>query len=66
MMRQRIAGGARRNWLVGAALVAAAAMPLSAQGTGNGYLFGVPTAGHSVQSRAAGNPAEAELARFLG
>ena len=31
-----------------------------------GHLFVVPTAGHSVQSRAAGNPAEAELARFLG
>lgn len=42
-MRQRIAGGARRNWLTGAALVAAAAMPLGAQGTGNGYLFGVPS-----------------------
>ena len=26
----------------------------------------VPTAGHSVQNRAAGDPAEAELARFLG
>jgi len=26
----------------------------------------VPAAGHSVQSRAAGNPAEAELTRFLG
>ena len=32
----------------------------------DGHLFVVPTAGHSVQSRAAGNPAEAELARFLG
>jgi pimeloyl-ACP methyl ester carboxylesterase len=31
-----------------------------------GHLFVVPTAGHSVQSRAAGNPAQAELARFLG
>jgi len=31
-----------------------------------GRLFVVPTAGHSVQSRAAGNPAEAELTRFLG
>jgi len=29
-------------------------------------LFVVPAAGHSVQTRAAGNPAEAELARFLG
>jgi len=50
MMRQRIAGGARRNWLVGAALVAAAAMPLSAQGTGNGYLFGVPTGGLTIRA----------------
>ena len=32
----------------------------------DGHLFVVPTAGHSVQSRAAGDPAEAELARFLG
>ena len=32
----------------------------------DGHLFVVPTAGHSVQSRAAGNPAEAELTRFLG
>jgi len=32
----------------------------------DGHLLVVPTAGHSVQSRAAGNPAEAELARFLG
>lgn len=32
----------------------------------DGHLFVVATAGHSVQSRAAGNPAEAELARFLG
>jgi pimeloyl-ACP methyl ester carboxylesterase len=32
----------------------------------DGHLVVVPTAGHSVQSRAAGNPAEAELARFLG
>ena len=31
----------------------------------DGHLFVVPTAGHSVQSRADGNPAEAELARFL-
>jgi pimeloyl-ACP methyl ester carboxylesterase len=31
-----------------------------------GRLFVVPTAGHSVQNRAAGDPAEAELARFLG
>jgi pimeloyl-ACP methyl ester carboxylesterase len=32
----------------------------------DGHLLVVPSAGHSVQSRAAGNPAEAELARFLG
>jgi len=30
-----------------------------------GHLFVVPAAGHSVQNRAAGNPAEAEVARFL-
>ena len=32
----------------------------------DGRLFVVPAAGHSVQNRAAGDPAEAELARFLG
>jgi pimeloyl-ACP methyl ester carboxylesterase len=32
----------------------------------DGHLVVVPTAGHSVQNRAAGDPAEAELARFLG
>jgi hypothetical protein len=32
----------------------------------DGRLFVVPTAGHSVQNRAAGDPAQAELARFLG
>jgi pimeloyl-ACP methyl ester carboxylesterase len=32
----------------------------------DGRLFVVAAAGHSVQSRAAGNPAEAEVARFLG
>ena len=32
----------------------------------DGHLFVVPTAGHSVQNRAAGDPAAAELARFLG
>ena len=40
-MRTRIAGRARRRWLVGAALVLAAA-PAGAQGTGSGYLFGEP------------------------
>jgi pimeloyl-ACP methyl ester carboxylesterase len=30
-----------------------------------GRLFVVPTAGHSIQNRAAGNPAQAEIARFL-
>jgi pimeloyl-ACP methyl ester carboxylesterase len=29
------------------------------------HLFAVPRAGHSVQNRAAGNPAEAEVASFL-
>jgi pimeloyl-ACP methyl ester carboxylesterase len=32
----------------------------------DGRLFVVPAAGHSVQNRAAGDPAQAELARFLG
>ena len=32
----------------------------------DGRLFVVPTAGHSVQNRAAGNPAQAEVAQFLG
>ena len=50
-MRQGIAGGARRNWLVGAVLAAAAAaMPLGAQGTGNGYLFGEPTGGLTIRA----------------
>lgn len=44
MKRQGIAGGTRGKWLVGAAMAVAAAAPLSAQGTGNGYLFGVPDA----------------------
>jgi pimeloyl-ACP methyl ester carboxylesterase len=30
-----------------------------------GHLFVVPPAGHSVQNRAAGNPGQAEVARFL-
>lgn len=49
-MRKRIAGGARPKWLMAAALVAAAAMPLGAQGTGNGYLFGVPTGGLTIRA----------------
>jgi hypothetical protein len=49
-MRQRIAGGVRRKWLVGAALVAAAALPVGAQGTGNGYLFGAPTGGLTIRA----------------
>lgn len=49
-MRKGISGGARRNWLVGAALVAAAAMPVGAQGTGNGYLFGAPSGGVSIRA----------------
>ena len=32
----------------------------------DGHLFVVPAAGHSVQNRAAGDPAQAELTRFLG
>jgi pimeloyl-ACP methyl ester carboxylesterase len=32
----------------------------------DGRLFIAPAAGHSVQNRAAGNPARAEVARFLG
>ena len=49
-MRQRIAGGAGRKWLTGVALVAAAALPVRAQGTGNGYLFGVPTGGLTIRA----------------
>ena len=43
-MRQRVTGGARGIWLAGAAMLMAAAVPASAQGTGNGYLFGAPDA----------------------
>jgi hypothetical protein len=50
MRRKRIAGGARRKWLTASALVAAAAMPLGAQGTGNGYLFGVPSGGLTIRA----------------
>ena len=32
----------------------------------HGRLFVVPTAGHSVKNRAAGDPAQADVARFLG
>lgn len=49
-MRQRIAGGTRRRWLAAAALVAAAALPVRAQGVGNGYLFGVPTGGVTIRA----------------
>ena len=49
-MGQGIAGGARRTWVVGAALVALAALPVHAQGTGNGYLFGVPSGGLTVRA----------------
>ena len=49
-MRHCIAGGGRRNWVVGAALAVAAAMPLGAQGTGNGYLFGTPSGGLSIRA----------------
>jgi len=48
-MRHSISGGARRSWLTGAALIAAAALPLGAQGTGNGYLFGAPTGGVTIR-----------------
>jgi outer membrane protein W len=41
-MRHRIRGGAAKVWLVGAGLALAAAVPVGAQGTGNGYLFGEP------------------------
>jgi opacity protein-like surface antigen len=41
-MRQGIMGGASRHWLVGVALLVAAAAPVKAQG--NGYLFGIPDA----------------------
>jgi opacity protein-like surface antigen len=50
MMRKRIAGGARWKWLTAATLVVAAAMPLGAQGTGNGYLFGVPSGALTVRA----------------
>jgi hypothetical protein len=42
-MRHRIAGRGAKGWMVGAALMVAAAAPSSAQGTGNGYLFGEPS-----------------------
>jgi len=49
-MRTCIAGGSRRRWLTGAALVAAAALPVRGQGAGNGYLFGVPSGGVTVRA----------------
>lgn len=49
-MGQGIAGGARRTLVAGAALVALAALPVHAQGTGNGYLFGVPSGGVTVRA----------------
>jgi opacity protein-like surface antigen len=48
-MRKGIAGRARRNWLAGAMVAIAAAAPLGAQGTGNGYLFGAPSGGLSIR-----------------
>ncbi len=49
-MRQGIMGGTTRKWLVAAAvLVATCTMPARAQGTGDGYLFGVPDAGLTVR-----------------
>jgi len=32
----------------------------------HGHLLVVPAAGHSVQNRAAGNPAQAPVGQFLG
>lgn len=49
-MRQGITGGARRGWIMAAALIAAAALPAGAQGTGNGYLFGVPDATLTIRA----------------
>jgi hypothetical protein len=49
-MRQPIMGGTRGKWLAGAAvLLAACVMPARAQGTGNGYLFGVPDGGLTIR-----------------
>lgn len=48
-MRQGIVGVAGRSWLAGAAMLVAAAVPASAQGTGNGYLFGAPDAQLTVR-----------------
>ena len=49
-MGQGITGGARRTLVAGAALVALAALPVHAQGAGNGYLFGVPSGGVTVRA----------------
>lgn len=49
-MGKGIAGGARRTWVAGAALAALAALPVHAQGTGNGYLFGAPSGGLTVRA----------------
>jgi hypothetical protein len=49
-MGEGIVGGARRTLVAGAALVALAVLPVHAQGTGNGYLFGAPTGGLTVRA----------------
>jgi hypothetical protein len=49
-MGEGITGGARRVLVAGAALVTLAALPVHAQGTGNGYLFGVPSGGVTVRA----------------
>lgn len=49
-MGKGIAGGARRAWVAGAALTALAALPVHAQGSGNGYLFGTPSGGVTVRA----------------
>jgi len=54
-----LAGGRDLSTPLAGALAEAAHSP-------QGRLFVVPTAGHSVQNRAAGNPAQAEVRQFLG
>ena len=54
-----LAGGRDLSTPLAGALAQAAHSP-------QGRLFVVPAAGHSVQNRAAGNPAQAEVRQFLG
>ncbi|MGE5291895.1 MAG: alpha/beta fold hydrolase [Micromonosporaceae bacterium] len=54
-----LAGGRDLSTPLAAARAEAALTP-------HGRLFVVPTAGHSVQNRAVGNPAQAEVGQFLG